>query len=69
MLAESRAHVAELERLIEQQALTLGVNDIFLAAAAFYLVMILPVALAAPVRPRGASGRGKAAVAGGRPRG
>ncbi|MEN9314907.1 MAG: hypothetical protein RIS35_1300 [Pseudomonadota bacterium] len=43
---------ALLERMIEQQALTLGVNDIFLAAAVLYLVLILPVALAAPVRPR-----------------
>ena len=41
-----------LERLIEQQALTLGVNDVFLAAAGLYLLLILPVALATPVRPR-----------------
>ena len=43
---------ATLERLIEQQALTLGVNDIFLAAAVLYLVLIVPVSLASPVRPR-----------------
>jgi DHA2 family multidrug resistance protein len=41
-----------LERLIEQQALTLGANDIFLVSACTYLVLILPVALARPVRTR-----------------
>ena len=41
-----------LERLIEQQALTLGANDVFLIAAGLYLLLILPVSLAAPVRPR-----------------
>jgi DHA2 family multidrug resistance protein len=45
---------ATLERLIEAQALTLGVNDIFLGAALIDLCLILPVSLAEPVRPRGA---------------
>ena len=44
---------AYLERLIEQQALTLGANDIFLISMFLYVLLILPVWLARPVRPRG----------------
>lgn len=43
---------ALLERLIEQQALTLGVNDVFLVSVVLYLSLILPVLIARPVRPR-----------------
>ena len=43
---------AMLERLIEQQALTLGVNDIFLVSVFLYLLLIIPIMFAAPVRPR-----------------
>jgi DHA2 family multidrug resistance protein len=42
----------QLERIVEQQALTLGVNDIFLFSSIVYLVLILPVLIARPVRPR-----------------
>ena len=42
----------QLERIVEQQALTLGANDIFLFSSIVYLVLILPVLIARPVRPR-----------------
>ncbi len=41
-----------LERIIEEQALTLGANDIFLVSACLYLTLIVPVMLARPVRAR-----------------
>ncbi len=43
---------ARLERLIEDQALTLGANDIFLVSAGLYLTLILPVLLSRPVQGR-----------------
>jgi len=42
----------QLERIVDQQALTLGANDIFLFSSIVYLVLILPVLIARPVRPR-----------------
>ncbi len=47
---------AMLERVIEQQALTLGVNDIFLASVFLYLLLALPIMAARPVRPRARPG-------------
>jgi hypothetical protein len=41
---------AQLERLIEQQAATLAVNDVFLATMFLYLLLIVPVLLTNPVR-------------------
>ncbi len=40
---------AQLERLIEQQATTLAVNDVFLITTFIYLLLIVPVLLAKPV--------------------
>ena len=48
----------QLEHLIEQQAQTLGANDIFLVSALLYLLLIVPVLLARPV-----GGRRRAPVA------
>jgi DHA2 family multidrug resistance protein len=42
----------QLDRIVDQQALTLGANDIFLFSSIVYLVLILPVLIARPVRPR-----------------
>lgn len=54
---------AALERMIEQQALTLGVNDIFLVSVFLYLLLILPILAARPVRPRGRPGASAASRA------
>ena len=43
---------AQLERLIEQQATTLAVNDVFLITTFIYLLLIVPVVLARPVSSR-----------------
>ena len=43
---------AQLERLIEQQATTLAVNDVFLITSFVYLLLIIPVVLARPVAVR-----------------
>lgn len=43
---------AHLERLIEQQAQTLAVNDVFMVSTVLYLLLIIPVMLARPVRAR-----------------
>ncbi|NDG41021.1 MAG: MFS transporter, partial [Betaproteobacteria bacterium] len=43
---------AYLERLIDQQAMTLGANEVFLVSALLYLLLILPVMLARPAQGR-----------------
>ena len=43
---------AQLERLIEQQAQTLALDDVFIVSAALYLLLIAPVLLARPVSAR-----------------
>ena len=43
---------AQLERLIDVQAQTLGANDIFLVSSVLYLTLIVPVMMARPVRAR-----------------
>ena len=43
---------AYLERLIDQQALTLSANEVFLVSALLYLLLIAPVMLARPARGR-----------------
>jgi DHA2 family multidrug resistance protein len=53
----------QLERLVDQQALTLGANDIFLVSSIAYLVLILPILIARPVRPRKRIGAAPAARA------
>lgn len=47
---------AQLERLIEQQAQTLAVNDVFIVSAGLYLLLILPVLLARPARAKASAG-------------
>jgi MFS transporter, DHA2 family, multidrug resistance protein len=47
---------AQLERLIEQQALTLAANEVFMVSVLLYLVLIAPVLLASPVRGRAQRG-------------
>ena len=49
---------AQLERLIDQQAATLAVNDVFLATMFLYLLLIVPVLLANPVRVKRKRGAG-----------
>ena len=43
---------AYLERLIDQQAMTLAANEVFLISAVLYLLLIVPVMLARPARGR-----------------
>jgi MFS transporter, DHA2 family, multidrug resistance protein len=43
---------AQIERLIEQQAATLAINDVFLITTFIYLLLIIPVVLARPVAVR-----------------
>ena len=53
----------QLERLVDQQALTLGANDIFLVSSITYLVLIVPILIARPVRPRKRIGAAPAGAA------
>ncbi|MFO1196401.1 MAG: DHA2 family efflux MFS transporter permease subunit [Burkholderiaceae bacterium] len=55
---------AQLERLVDPQAQTLGANDIFLASAFLYLLLIVPVLFAHPVRGRAGPPARTRAVAG-----
>ena len=43
---------AYLERLIDQQAMTLAANEVFLISAVLYLLLIVPVMLTRPARGR-----------------